>query len=133
MHALSDYETCCEGSLPARGYGMGKGPMTAHGAPAKKYGMGKGLMIQNSVPKNGIGKGLMMIGRGANTHARGFKYDACSSGSVIQKKKKRVQPRESILVCSPVLCFSYLNKLYIFSCTSIYRLMNATVSSNSLI
>lgn len=86
---------------------MGKGPMTGHGAPVKKYGMGKGLMIPNSVPKNGMGKGFMMIGRGANTRAY-----ACSSGSVIQKKKKRVQPRrDSILVCSRILCFSYLVKL----------------------
>ncbi|XP_057778716.1 homeobox-DDT domain protein RLT3 [Salvia miltiorrhiza] len=102
MHAndaMSDYETCCEGSPHVQRHGMGKGPMTAHGGPVKKYGMGKGLMTKDSVRRNkyGIGKGLMMIGRGTNPGARDLQYGACSSGSVIQKKKKRAQPRESIL------------------------------------
>lgn len=104
---MSDYDTCCEGSPHAQSHGMGKGPMTAHGGPVKKYGMGKGLMTKGSVRRHkyGIGKGLMS--------SRDFEHGSCSSGNVIQKKKKRAQPHESILVCSSLLCFSYLAK-YIF-------------------
>ena len=62
MHAMSDYETCCEGSPHAQRYGMGKGPMTTYGGPGKKYGMGKGLMTKDSVRRHkyGIGKGLVI-------------------------------------------------------------------------
>ncbi|XP_042054023.1 homeobox-DDT domain protein RLT3-like [Salvia splendens] len=96
MHAMSDYETCCEGSPHAQRYGMGKGPMTTHGGPGKKYGMGKGLMNKDSVRRHkyGIGKGLVIC---TNPGSRDSEYSSCSSGSVIQKKKKQVQPKESIL------------------------------------
>ncbi|XP_042000003.1 homeobox-DDT domain protein RLT3-like [Salvia splendens] len=91
LHTISDYDTCCEGSPHAQSHGMGKGPMTAHGGPVKKYGMGKGLMTKDSVRRHkyGIGKGLMS--------SRDFEHGSCSSRNVIQKKKKRAQPHESIL------------------------------------
>ncbi|KAH6762645.1 hypothetical protein C2S52_020078 [Perilla frutescens var. hirtella] len=99
MHAILDYETCCESSPLAQRHGNGKGPMTAHGPAVKKYGMGKGFMIQSGAPRNnhGIGKGLMMGWRGKNPNTRDLQYGAYNSGSIIQKKKKRAQPRESIL------------------------------------
>ncbi|KAL1546123.1 homeobox-DDT domain protein RLT3-like [Salvia divinorum] len=98
MHTMSDYETCCEGSPHAQSHGMGKGPMTAHGGPVKKYGMGKGLMTKDSVRRHkyGIGKGLMIC-QGTNPGSGDFEYGSCSNGNVIQKKKKRGQPQESIL------------------------------------
>ncbi|XP_042046223.1 homeobox-DDT domain protein RLT3-like isoform X1 [Salvia splendens] len=91
LHTMSDYDTCCEGSPHAQSHGMGKGPMNAHGGPVKKYGMGKGLMTKDSVRRHkyGIGKGLMS--------SRDFEHGSCSSGNVIQKKKKRAKPHESIL------------------------------------
>lgn len=107
MHAVLDYETCCESSPHAQRHGTGKGPMTAHGAPVKKYGMGKGLITGAPRNKHGIGKGLMMFQRGTNPDGRDCQY-AYSSGGIIQKKKKRAQPRESILVCSSILFYMYL-------------------------
>ncbi|KAL0317160.1 UNVERIFIED_CONTAM: Homeobox-DDT domain protein RLT3 [Sesamum angustifolium] len=72
MHAILDYQACCENSSPAQRHGIGKGPMTAKGAPIKKHGM--------------------------DLVARDFAYGANSSEIAIQKKKNRVQPRESIAV-----------------------------------
>ncbi|KAI3458724.1 hypothetical protein Pfo_015387 [Paulownia fortunei] len=99
MHAILDYQACCENSSPAKRHGTGKGPMTAKGAPIKKHGMGKGLMTQKGalVKKHGIGKGLMTVWRGTNPDARDFPYVAYCSESAIQKKKRRVQLRESVL------------------------------------
>lgn len=101
MHAILDYETCCENSLPALRHGIGKGPMTSNGPPLKKYGMGKGLMTLKSVLRknHGIGKGLMTGWQGEDPDATDFPYLPYSSERATQKKKKRVQPRESILVC----------------------------------
>lgn len=108
MHAVLDYETCCETSSHAQRHGTGKGPMTAHGAPVKKYGMGKGFITGAPRNKHGIGKGLMMFQRGAKFDGRDCQNNAYSTGGIIQKKKKRAQPRESLLVCSPILFYMYL-------------------------
>lgn len=97
MHAVLDYETCCESSPHVQRHGTGKGPMTAHGAPVKKYGMGKGFITGAPRNKHGIGKGLMMFQRGTKFDGRDCQYNAYSTGGIIQKKKKRAQPRESIL------------------------------------
>ncbi|KAK4431168.1 Homeobox-DDT domain protein RLT3 [Sesamum alatum] len=98
MHAILDYQACCENSSSAQRHGIGKGPMTANGAPIKKHGMGKGLMTQKGVPgkRHGIGKGFMTVWQGANPAATDFAYGANSSENTIEKKKNRVQPRESI-------------------------------------
>ncbi|XP_011077227.1 homeobox-DDT domain protein RLT3 isoform X2 [Sesamum indicum] len=98
MHAILDYQACCENSSPAQRHGIGKGPMTANGAPIKKHGMGKGLMTQKGAPgkKHGRGKGFMTVWQGTNHVARDFAYGANSSELAIQKKKNRVQPRESL-------------------------------------
>ncbi|KAL0401362.1 UNVERIFIED_CONTAM: Homeobox-DDT domain protein RLT3 [Sesamum latifolium] len=98
VHAILDYQACCENSSPVQSHGIGKGPMTAKGAPIKKHGMGKGLMTQKGDPgkKHGRGKGFMAVWRGTNPVARDFAYGANSSEIAIQKKKNRVQPRESI-------------------------------------
>ncbi|KAL0321943.1 UNVERIFIED_CONTAM: Homeobox-DDT domain protein RLT3, partial [Sesamum calycinum] len=100
MHAILDYQACCENSSPAQRHGIGKGPMTAKGAPIKKHGMGKGLMTQKGAPgkKHGLGKGFMTSWQGTDLVARDFAYGANSSEIAIQKKKNRVQPRESIAV-----------------------------------
>ncbi|GFP91003.1 hypothetical protein PHJA_001244300 [Phtheirospermum japonicum] len=97
MHAILNYEVCCENISPKK-RGNGKGPMTAKGAPQKKHGMGKGLMTQMGVPgkTHGIGKGLMTFCRGTNPDANDLPFVAYCSESTIPKKK-RVQPRESIL------------------------------------
>lgn len=119
MHAILDYQACCENSSPAERHGIGKGPMTANGAPVMKHGMGKGLMTQKgaSRKKHGIGKGLMTVCQGTNPDARDFQYVAYCAESVIQKKKKRVQPRESILVHPLIHLFSCLMTImYLFLC-----------------
>ncbi|KAL9164032.1 hypothetical protein ABFS82_06G079800 [Erythranthe guttata] len=97
-HAILDYQTCCENNSHVKRRGIGKGPMTASGAPIKKHGMGKGLMTQKGVngKTHGIGKGLMTAARGTNPDASDFPYVAYCRQSATQKKK-RVQPRESIM------------------------------------
>ncbi|KAL8538980.1 hypothetical protein ACS0TY_000836 [Phlomoides rotata] len=99
MHAILDYETCCENSSPALRHGIGKGPMTSNGPPLKTYGMGKGLMTLKSFlrKRHGMGKGLMTGWQGADPDATDFPYLPYSGERATQKKKKRVQPRESIL------------------------------------
>lgn len=113
MHAIIEQD-CCENSSRPNRHGIGKGPMTANGAPIKKYGMGKGLMTQSCAygKKHGIGKGLMAVWTGTNPDAIDFPYVGYCSGSATQKKKKkRVQPRESVLVCTPIHFFSYLQTI----------------------
>ncbi|KAK6156217.1 hypothetical protein DH2020_010465 [Rehmannia glutinosa] len=97
-HAFLNPQACCE-NIPPKRHGIGKGLMTSKGAPIKKHGMGKGLMTHQGAPgkKHGIGKGLMTVRRGTNPDASDFPYVAYCSESTIQKKKKRVQPRESIM------------------------------------
>ncbi|KAL3650654.1 hypothetical protein CASFOL_007057 [Castilleja foliolosa] len=125
MHAILNYEACRDKILPKKS-ANGKGPIRAKGAPIKKHGMGKGLMTQMGDPgkthgigkglmtqigdpgkTHGIGKGLMTqmgvpgkthsIGKGLMTVCRGSNPDASDLPENSIPKKKRVQPRESIL------------------------------------
>ncbi|KAL0299169.1 UNVERIFIED_CONTAM: Homeobox-DDT domain protein RLT3 [Sesamum radiatum] len=91
MHAILDYQACCENSSPAQRHGIGKGPMTGKGAPIKKHGMGKGLMTQKGAPgkKHGLGKGFMTSWQGTDLRRLANKEQARRKTSVRSRKVER--------------------------------------------
>ncbi|XP_073128054.1 homeobox-DDT domain protein RLT3 isoform X2 [Henckelia pumila] len=99
MHAMLDYQLCCENSSLGHRHGAGKGPMAANGVLTKKHGMGKGFMSENNAPgkKHGKGKSLMTVWRVTNPDDTDFPYGVDFSESTIQKKKKRLQRQQAIV------------------------------------
>ncbi|XP_073314795.1 homeobox-DDT domain protein RLT3-like isoform X1 [Primulina huaijiensis] len=99
MHAMLDYQVCCENCSLGNRHGAGKGPMTAKGAPTKKHGMGKGFMSESNVPgkKHGKGKSLITVWRVRNPDATDFSDGVDFNESTIQKKKKRLQRQQAIV------------------------------------
>lgn len=108
MHAIIDYEVCCENSSLGQRHGSGKGPISAKAVPTRKHGMGKGLMSGSNAPgkKHGKGKSLMTVCRVKNPDAIDFPHGVNFNESTIQKKKKRLQRQQAIVVCSLFYLFT---------------------------
>lgn len=99
MHAITDYQVCCENSSLGQRHGAGKGPMSVKAAPTKKYGMGKGFMSESNArgKKHGKGKSLMTVWRVTNPKATNFPHCVNFSESIVQKKKNRLQRQQAIV------------------------------------